>query len=220
MTTPTDPTAGPAGVTTPAGATDAANSVDDAPAARRLRVATAWLGGCSGCHMSFLDLDESLFDLAERADIVFGPLADIKTFPEDVDLTLVEGAIANSDNLELAHAIRANTRVVVSFGDCAVTGNITALRNPLGDPAEMLQRVYVERADLAGVVPTDVVPTLLPQVLPLHEAVGVDVYLPGCPPSADRIRTALFALLDAIEAGDDITAVAAARPPDQLRFGN
>lgn len=191
-----------------------------APTTRRLRVATAWLGGCSGCHMSFLDLDEALFDLAERADIVFGPLADIKTFPADVDLTLVEGAVANADNLELARAIRENTRVVVSFGDCAVTGNITALRNALGDPSELLQRVYVERPDMNGVVPTNVVPALLPNALPLHEAIGVDVYLPGCPPSADRIRSAVFLLLDAIEAGEDITAVAASRPPEELRFGN
>jgi NAD-reducing hydrogenase small subunit len=190
------------------------------PSARRPRVATAWLAGCSGCHMSFLDLDESLFDLAERADVVFGPLADAKVFPTDVDLTLVEGAVANTDNLELAQAIRANTRVVVSFGDCAVTGNITALRNALGAPSELLQRVYVEHPDLNGVVPTEVVPGLLPKVLPLHEVIGVDVYLPGCPPSATRIKTALFALLDAIEAGGDIAEVAAARAPGDLRFGN
>jgi NAD-reducing hydrogenase small subunit len=187
---------------------------------RRLRVATAWLGGCSGCHMSFLDLDESLFDLAERADIVFGPLTDAKVFPEDVDLTLVEGAVANTDNLELARRIRVNSRVVVSFGDCAVTGNITALRNATGSPSELLQRVYVERPDLTPITPTEVVPSLLPRVLPLHEVVDVDVYLPGCPPSAPRIKAALFALLDAVAAGEDVAKVAAARPPDAIRFGN
>jgi len=37
------------------------------------RVATAWLGGCSGCHMSFLDLDEFLLDLADQADVVYSP---------------------------------------------------------------------------------------------------------------------------------------------------
>ena len=188
--------------------------------ARRLRVATAWLGGCSGCHMSFLDLDEALFDLAERADIVFGPLTDAKVFPAGVDLTLVEGAVANADNLSLAKQIRANTAVVVSFGDCAVTGNITALRNAVGAPDALLQRVYVERPDRSGVVPTEVVPALLPRVLPLHEVIGVDVYLPGCPPSADRIQRALFGLLDAIEAGEDVAGVASARPPEDLRFGN
>ena len=49
------------------------NPVEDSrpPAKRadRLRMATVWLGGCSGCHMSFLDLDEWLFDLAAQVDI-------------------------------------------------------------------------------------------------------------------------------------------------------
>jgi NAD-reducing hydrogenase small subunit len=188
------------------------------PLGRRPRVATAWLGGCSGCHMSFLDLDEALFDLAARADVVFGPLADIKEFPADVDLVLVEGAVANTDNLELARVIRANAAVVVSFGDCAITGNITALRNGLGEPAKMLERVYVEHADLGGIVPTEVVPSLLPQVLPLHEVIEVDVFLTGCPPSASRIQQALFALLDEIEAGRPIDgALDQLSPP---RFGN
>jgi NAD-reducing hydrogenase small subunit len=162
------------------------------------RLATVWLGGCSGCHMSFLDLDEWLFDLAERVDVVYGPLHDTKDFPDDVDITLVEGAVANSDNLEMAHRLRAATRTLVSFGDCAVTGNVTALRNPLGDPVEMLQRVYVDGPDAGGGVPAaeGVLPTLLPQVLPLHHVVPVDVFIPGCPPSADRIRDAVVTLLD------------------------
>ncbi len=42
----------------------------------KLRLATVWLGGCSGCHMSFLDTDEFLFDLAERVDVVDSPLVD------------------------------------------------------------------------------------------------------------------------------------------------
>jgi NAD-reducing hydrogenase small subunit len=108
----------------------------------------------------------------------------------------------------------------VSFGDCAVTGNITALRNAVGEPEALLRRVYVERPDRCGVIPTEVVPALLPKVLPLHEVIAVDVYLPGCPPTADRISRAVFALLDAIDAGEDVAGVAAARAPEDLRFGN
>jgi len=32
-------------------------------------------------------------------------------------------------------------------------------------------------------------------VLPVHELVPVDIFLPGCPPSAQRIRGVLEALL-------------------------
>src|SRR5512141_3041006 len=110
-----------------------------------IRVATAWLGGCSGCHMSFLDLDEALVDLAGRIDVVYGPLVDATEVPEGIDLALIEGAVANEENLELAHTLRARSGLVVSLGDCAVTGNVTAMRNPLGDPQAVLHRVYVEQ---------------------------------------------------------------------------
>ena len=164
----------------------------------KARLATAWLGGCSGCHMSFLDMDAWLFDLAAVADVVYSPIADIKVFPSDVDITLVEGAVANEDNVELAHDIRANSNVVVSFGDCAVSGNVTAMRNPLGDPAGILEAVYVNAPDRDGMIPIEagIVPPLLPQVLPLHKVIKVDAYLPGCPPPADRIQRAVEAILD------------------------
>jgi NAD-reducing hydrogenase small subunit len=163
----------------------------------RLRLATVWLGGCSGCHMSFLDLDEWLIDLAAMADVVFTPLMDTKEYPELVDVCLVEGAIANEDNLEMIQKVRARTRVVVSFGDCAVTGNVTALRNPLGRALPVLQRGYVELADLTPQVPKEpgIIPRLLDRVEPVHKVVDVDVFMPGCPPPADRIRKTLEALL-------------------------
>ena len=165
---------------------------------KQASIATAWLGGCSGCHMSFLDMDEWLFELADVADIVYSPIADIKEFPSDVDATLVEGAVANEDNLELAREIRAKSRLVLSFGDCAVSGNVTAMRNPLGDPQQILHSVYVEAPDRDGLIPNapGIVPPLLPQVRPLHKVIRVDAFLPGCPPPADRIRAALEALLE------------------------
>ncbi|MFM7325598.1 MAG: oxidoreductase, partial [Nodosilinea sp.] len=88
----------------------------------KIRFATVWLAGCSGCHMSFLDLDEFLIDLADLVEVVYGPVAcDLKQYPEQVDVCLVEGAIANDDNLELIYQVRRHTRVLISFGDCAVT---------------------------------------------------------------------------------------------------
>ncbi len=107
----------------------------------KIRLATVWLGGCSGCHMSFLDLDEKLLELAERVTLVYSPIADVKEFPEGVDVTLVEGAVANVDNLKLAQEIRARSRLVVSFGDCAVTGNVPSLRNRL-EVDKVLNAVY------------------------------------------------------------------------------
>lgn len=162
---------------------------------RKVRLATVWLGGCSGCHMSFLDLDEKLIDLADLADLVYSPIADIKEFPRDVDVALVEGAVCNSDHLELARHVRERSRVVVSFGDCAVTGNVPSLRNKLGLD-DVLTAVYHEGP---GQVPRGsddkVMPALLPKVLPLHQVIPVDAFLPGCPPDPQRIWTAVSALL-------------------------
>jgi NAD-reducing hydrogenase small subunit len=104
---------------------------------RKPRIATVWLGGCSGCHMSFLDMDERLLDLGAKVEVVFTPIADVKVYPEDVDVVLVEGAIANEEHLHTIRRVRERTKLLVSFGDCAVTGNVTALRNALGSDSAL-----------------------------------------------------------------------------------
>lgn len=163
----------------------------------RLRFATTWFGGCSGCHMSFLDLDEWLIELTSFADVVYGPIVDHKEYPQNVDVCLIEGAIANTDNLELLCRIRARTRVLVAFGDCAITGNVTAMRNPLGTAEPVLSRAYLDPANSLPQLPAEagVVPKLLDRVLPVHHVVPVEHFLPGCPPSAPRIKAFLQELI-------------------------
>jgi NAD-reducing hydrogenase small subunit len=159
----------------------------------KVKLATVWLGGCSGCHMSFLDLDEWLFEVAKFADIVYSPIADVKEYPQDVDVCLVEGAIANKDNLEIVKQVRKNTKLVISFGDCAVTGNVPAMRNMLGKADPVLRRAYLELGGVNPQLPEEpgIVPPLLEQVYPVHQVVEVDLFLPGCPPPADRIQAAI-----------------------------
>lgn len=164
----------------------------------KIKVATVWLAGCSGCHMSFLDLDEWLFELSKYVDIVYSPIADVKEFPDNVDATLVEGAIANEENLELAYKIRERSKVVISFGDCAITANVPAMRNMLGKSDSVLKRAYLELGNITPQLPDEpgIVPPLLDQVRPLHEVIDVDLYIPGCPPPAPRIKEVLEALVE------------------------
>jgi NAD-reducing hydrogenase small subunit len=161
----------------------------------RPRLATVWLDGCSGCHMSFLDMDERLLEIAQRADIVYSPLVDTKEYPAGVDVCLVEGAVSSEDDLHKIRLVRERTRTLVSFGDCAVTANVPGMRNPIG-PAPLLERAYVENVTLRPGIPLAVVPALLPTARPVHRVVKVDVFLPGCPPSADLIYRALIDLIE------------------------
>ena len=162
---------------------------------RKTRLATAWLDGCSGCHMSLLDLDEAILAVAARVDVVYGPLVDAQEFPKSVDVTLVEGAVSSQDDLEKIRAIRQRSKLVVALGDCAITGNVPALRN--AHPArKLLERIYIEGAQVNRGVPSDGVPFLLRQAVPVQEVVKVDLHLPGCPPSAAAIGFALGELLE------------------------
>ena len=103
---------------------------------------------------------------------------------------VVEGAVSSQDDVKLAQTIRARSKVVVALGDCAVTSNVPSMRN--GIPTrKLLERVYVEGATETPGIPTDGVPPLLKQAVPLHEVIKVDVHVPGCPPKPNAI---LFAL--------------------------
>ena len=180
----------------------------------KVRLATVWFGGCSGCHMSFLDLDEFLIDLAGKVDLVYSPVVDVKEYPGNVDVCLIEGAICNEDNLELLKKIRQRTRVLVSFGDCAVTANVPAMRNQLGPGNEesVLQCAYIENAQFNPCIPRadGIVPPLLPRVMPVHEVVHVEHFLPGCPPPAGRIKALVGQMLSGVEP---------ALEGEQLKFG-
>jgi NAD-reducing hydrogenase small subunit len=175
----------------------------------KARIATLWLDGCSGCHMSLLDIDERILEIAPLIDLVYSPVVDAKEFPENVDLTLVEGAIASDEDIAKIRLVRSRTKLLVALGDCSVTGNVPALRNNFL-LEDVLQRGYVDNATDNPGAPTKEVPKLEPKVIPLHELVPVDLFVPGCPPSADLI----FFVLSEVLAG---------RIPDlstQCRFGN
>jgi NAD-reducing hydrogenase small subunit len=174
----------------------------------KVKIGTCWLDGCSGCHMSLLDIDEAIVAVLSKADIVFGPLVDAQEWPEDVDVALIEGALSSQDDLKLLLEARERSKILIALGDCAVTGNVPAMRN--GIPTrKLLERVYVEGATENPGIPTDGVPALLKQAEPIHSAVKVDIHVPGCPPRPDAILGVLGDLLEG-------------RTPDlgtKLRFG-
>ena len=160
--------------------------MEDSHLTNKVRIATVWLDGCSGCHMSLLDLDERLVELSAKLDLVYGPLVDAKEFPEEVDATLVEGAVSSEEDEKKIYLIRERTRILISFGDCAVTANVPAMRNQF-KVDDVLARAYLENASLRNQIPREAIPQLLSRARPVHEFVNVDVFLPGCPPPSDAI---------------------------------
>ena len=164
--------------------------------AEKLRVATASLAGCFGCHMSLLDIDERILSLVELVEFDRTPLTDIKVIG-DCDIGIIEGGVANQENVEVLLEFRKHCRILVSMGACAVNGGIPAMRNQF-ELRDCLEESYLHGVGLGNaMIPGDPeIPLLLNKVHPIHEVVKIDYFLPGCPPSGDAIWTFLTELLE------------------------
>jgi len=162
------------------------------------RIATTSLAGCFGCHMSLLDIDERILELAELVEFDKSPVNDLKKFTGPVAVGLIEGGCCNEENVRVLKEFRKQCRILVSVGDCATMGGIPAMRN-LVALHECLDEAYRNGPTVynaSGLLPNDAeIPLLLDKVYMCHEVVTIDYHLPGCPPSAETLWQALVALL-------------------------
>src|SRR5436305_13322015 len=94
---------------------DLVGAPERSPGMKKVKVATVWLDGCSGCHMSLLDMDAAIIALERKIDIVYGPLVDAQEFPEDVDVTLVEGAVSSQEELSKIQKNRQPKHLLISL---------------------------------------------------------------------------------------------------------
>jgi NAD-reducing hydrogenase small subunit len=164
---------------------------------KKLRLATASLAGCFGCHMSFLDIDERLFELLEWVEFDRTPFTDIKRCGP-CDIGLIEGGVCNAENVHVLRTFRKQCKILVAVGACAINGGLPAQRNHL-DLRDILEAVYETEGGLAAGahIPNDPeLPLPLDKVHPIHEVVKVDYFLPGCPPSGDAIWKFLTDLIN------------------------
>lgn len=163
----------------------------------KIKVATQWLEACAGCHMSFLDIDERIVEFFKHVELTSSPITDLKHPPESgVDVGILTGGIGNLDEEEEAKLMRSRCKILIAMGDCAVTGGICTMRN-FFDTQEVLRRAYIEtESTVDGEIPQhEDLPPLTDKVVGVGDVVPVDIYLPGCPPSADAIWFVLTELL-------------------------
>ena len=160
------------------------------------KVASDWLAGCAGCHMSILDIDERIAKVVELVDLRATPITDLKEPDEEgVDVGILEGGINNTFNEEVAKKMRERSKILIALGDCAVFGGVPAMRN-FFTLEETLRRAYVETpsTDSSGKIPSSPELATPTKVRAIHEVVPVDIFIPGCPPDADIIFYALSEL--------------------------
>jgi F420-non-reducing hydrogenase small subunit len=183
------------------------------PVTEKLKLAFYWAASCGGCEIAVLDIDDKILDVAAIADILFWPVAidtkykDVEAMDDGhIDVCFFNGAIRNSEQVELAELLRKKSKVLVAFGSCAMTGGIPGLAN-MSDKKGIFETVYHDNASIdndEGTVPETssqvdegelTIPVFHDTVKTLDQTVDVDYYLPGCPPPTELILTAVDAIV-------------------------
>lgn len=167
----------------------------------KIKIATISLCGCWGCNLSTLDCDERIIGLLDLVTITRSSFTDIKRITDRCAVGLVEGSVANEENVETLAHFRENCDILISVGACAVWGGVPSLRNSL-PLADVLREAYLDSVTRVpgspDVVPAHPeIPRLTGRIFPCHEVVHMDYFLPGCPPSGD----AVFKVLDDLAHG-------------------
>ena len=148
------------------------------------RVAVHKFSSCDGCQLAFLNLGETLLELAERVDLVHFAEAGPLDPTAEVDVAFVEGSVSTPEELDRIRHIREHSRILIAIGACATAGGIQALRND-ADGTAWIAEIYRHPEAIAS----------LAHSTPISAHVKVDFEIWGCPVSGPQVLAAVSALL-------------------------
>ena len=181
---------------------------------KKLQLAFYWAASCGGCEIAVLDIDEKILDVISIADILFWPVAidtkykDVEAMKDNnIDVCFFNGSIRTEEQENIAKLLRKKSKILVSFGACAVNGGIPGLGN-VANKQQIFDTAYLNNPSTDNpkkIVPKTSVkvkegkltlPDFFDTVKTLDQTVDVDYYLPGCPPTPDQIMTAVGAIAE------------------------
>jgi len=127
---------------------------------------------CEGCQLQIANLEEDVIGLTNLVDVVEFREVLTGTAPE-YDIAFIEGSITRKADEERLIDIRNRSKLLVAFGQCAVSGGINRLKNNRESLDQVKHEVYGDHAHMPHL---DTYPTK-----GVDEVVNVDFHIPGCP---------------------------------------
>ncbi|MCB0717584.1 MAG: oxidoreductase [Bacteroidetes bacterium] len=152
---------------------------------KRPKLAVFKFASCDGCQLSLLDCEDELLDVTGAVELAYFPEATRATLAGPYDLTLVEGSITTPHDAERIHAIRRQSKYLVTIGACATAGGIQSLRN-YANVNSFIDIVYAH---------PEYIDTLRTST-PISDHVPVDFELNGCPINKYQLLELISALLN------------------------
>jgi sulfhydrogenase subunit delta len=150
--------------------------------ARRPTLAVWKFASCDGCQLTLLNCEDELIPLAGEVRIAYFPEATRAVVEGPYDVSLVEGSVTTSADVERIQQVRAASGRLITIGACATAGGIQALRN-FADVAEFRSVVYAHPEYLST----------LSRSTPISAHVTVDFELRGCPVDKHQLLEVLAA---------------------------
>jgi len=141
---------------------------------------------CEGCQLQIANLEESVVGLAQLVDVVeFREVLTGKA--QEYDIAFIEGSITRKADEARIKDIRSRAKMLVAFGQCAVSGGVNRLKNNWANMDEVKQEVYGDSYNMPHL---DTYPTK-----GVGEVVKVDFNIPGCPINRDEFLRVVKELL-------------------------